>query len=351
MTSCGRVTALNRHNLSSLGAGLLARAAFEQTVDVFEQGAAYAVEDSVEGVTERIIIGQTMKSGTGLVHVDDIRKNNFKVSACLDDSDHDSEHEQDHLVTVDALEHDRVTSTAAPWCILGSLLQTVLDRMPQSLELEARFGITDADHNFHNGLASETEFNAALSFLGSMRGWDIATDWEDSRDIFFMHDKHTIRTTMRFLPDGIIERSHIKKVLLDQKVISVADIDIGLGPGPYIEGPPAGPSIKFCVAVEETIDESDLPASTVPTFVRQKKRKMFRKGTWDIQLTRVLEGPSWIEIEAKRVPPKYEIEIECNDVDRLFQICRDIPSAWLSWKKALRSVLASAAPATLVTRP
>jgi hypothetical protein len=48
-----------------------------------------------------------------------------------------------------------------------------------------------------------------------------------------------------------------------------------------------------------------------------------------------------MDIEAKRVEPKFEIEIECNDVDRLFQVCKDIPSAWLSWKKALRSVLVS----------
>jgi len=343
MTSCGRVTALNRHNLSSLGAGLLARAAFEQTVDVFEQGAAYAVEDSVEGVTERIIIGQTMKSGTGLVQVDDIRKNNFKVSACLDDDD-ELESVSDSLapaIVVEGLERTLVESEASPWCIVGTILQTVLDRMPQSLELEARFGVTDSEGNFSNGLASEAEFNAVLSFLGCMRGWDIATDWEESRDIFFAHDKNTIRTTMRFLPDGIIERSHIKKVLLDQKVVRVADIDIGMGPAPYLDRVAEGPSIKFCVAVEETIDESDLPPSTVPTFVRQKKRKMFRKGTWDIQLTRVLEGPSWMDIEAKRVEPKFEIEIECNDVDRLFQVCKDIPSAWLSWKKALRSVLVS----------
>jgi hypothetical protein len=96
--------------------------------------------------------------------------------------------------------------------------------------------------------------------------------------------------------------------------------------------------IKFCVSVEEFIDESDLPSTTVPSFVRQKQRKLFRKGTWDIQLTKVYESPSWLAIESKRVPMKYEVEIECNDVDRLFQVCRGVRAAWDSWKRVIQAL-------------
>ena len=59
---------MNRHNMEDLGASLLQRASFEQSLDVFEEGASFGKEDSLSGATERIMVGQPVAIGTGIVH-------------------------------------------------------------------------------------------------------------------------------------------------------------------------------------------------------------------------------------------------------------------------------------------
>lgn len=68
MCRTGRVCAMNRHNMEDLGASLLQRASFEQSLDVFEEGASFGKEDSLSGATERIMVGQPVAIGTGIVH-------------------------------------------------------------------------------------------------------------------------------------------------------------------------------------------------------------------------------------------------------------------------------------------
>jgi hypothetical protein len=48
---------------------LLQRASFEQSLDVFEEGAAFGRSDPLAGATERIITGQPVCIGTGLVGI------------------------------------------------------------------------------------------------------------------------------------------------------------------------------------------------------------------------------------------------------------------------------------------
>lgn len=68
MCRTGRVCAMNRHNMEDLGASLLQRASFEQSLDVFEEGASFGKEDTLSGATERIMVGQPVAIGTGIVH-------------------------------------------------------------------------------------------------------------------------------------------------------------------------------------------------------------------------------------------------------------------------------------------
>ena len=68
MCRTGKVCAMHRSNMEDLGASLLQRASFEQSVDVFEEGASFGKQDSLSGATERIMVGQPVAIGTGLVH-------------------------------------------------------------------------------------------------------------------------------------------------------------------------------------------------------------------------------------------------------------------------------------------
>lgn len=69
MGRCGSLAAMNRHHMESLGSSLLQRASFEQSLDVFEEGAAFGLSDPLAGATERIITGQPVCIGTGLVGI------------------------------------------------------------------------------------------------------------------------------------------------------------------------------------------------------------------------------------------------------------------------------------------
>lgn len=69
MTMDGGINSIGRHGLSGEKAGVLARAAFEETVKHLINAAVKGEEDKLIGVTENIIIGQTVPVGTGLVRL------------------------------------------------------------------------------------------------------------------------------------------------------------------------------------------------------------------------------------------------------------------------------------------
>jgi DNA-directed RNA polymerase beta' subunit len=69
MCRTGSICAMNRHNMESLGNSLLQRASFEQSLEVFHEGAVFGRQDTLSGATERIMVGQPANVGTGIVHL------------------------------------------------------------------------------------------------------------------------------------------------------------------------------------------------------------------------------------------------------------------------------------------
>jgi DNA-directed RNA polymerase beta' subunit len=69
MARCGSLAAMNRHHMEDLGSSFLQEASFERSLEVFEEGAAYGRSDPVAGSTERIIVGQPVSIGTGIVGI------------------------------------------------------------------------------------------------------------------------------------------------------------------------------------------------------------------------------------------------------------------------------------------
>lgn len=67
MTMGGSIKSIGRHGLSGQKVGVLARAAFEETIKHLTNAATKSEEDRLIGVTENIIVGQTVPIGTGLV--------------------------------------------------------------------------------------------------------------------------------------------------------------------------------------------------------------------------------------------------------------------------------------------
>lgn len=69
MTSTGDVQQIGRHGISGQKSSVLARAAFEITVPNIVEAAVKGESDPLEGVTENVIVGQSIPIGTGLVEL------------------------------------------------------------------------------------------------------------------------------------------------------------------------------------------------------------------------------------------------------------------------------------------
>ena len=69
MTTTGDVQQIGRHGISGKKASVLARAAFEITVPNIIEAAVKGESDPLEGVTENVIVGQSIPIGTGLVEL------------------------------------------------------------------------------------------------------------------------------------------------------------------------------------------------------------------------------------------------------------------------------------------
>ncbi len=67
MCSEGKIVNIGRHGLSGKKPGVLGRAAFEETVKHLINASAKGEEDRLVGVTENIIVGQTVPIGTGKI--------------------------------------------------------------------------------------------------------------------------------------------------------------------------------------------------------------------------------------------------------------------------------------------
>lgn len=69
MTYSGSVKSIGRHGLSGEKVGVLGRAAFEETIKHLINASAFSEEEKLIGVTENIIVGQTVPVGTGKIRL------------------------------------------------------------------------------------------------------------------------------------------------------------------------------------------------------------------------------------------------------------------------------------------
>lgn len=69
MTALGKVKSIGRHGIAGEKNSVIARAAFEETAKHLLNACTYGEEDPLRGITENIIIGQTIPCGTGKVNL------------------------------------------------------------------------------------------------------------------------------------------------------------------------------------------------------------------------------------------------------------------------------------------
>ena len=76
MTNRGTIESIGRHGISGSKESVLARAAFEVTVNHLLDAAIHGEVDDLNGVIENVIVGKPIKLGTGDV---DLRMGTFEA--------------------------------------------------------------------------------------------------------------------------------------------------------------------------------------------------------------------------------------------------------------------------------
>ena len=69
MTSKGELTSINRQGINRGDVGPLAKCSFEDTTDQLIKAGIFSEKDNLKGVSSNIMMGQTIKSGTGICSI------------------------------------------------------------------------------------------------------------------------------------------------------------------------------------------------------------------------------------------------------------------------------------------
>lgn len=69
MTYKGKLVSINNHGINHVDSGPLQRASFEETLKMFTNAAVFGEVDHLLGVSENIMLGQPLRTGTGAFDV------------------------------------------------------------------------------------------------------------------------------------------------------------------------------------------------------------------------------------------------------------------------------------------
>lgn len=100
MTRRGRLTPINRNGINRISdVSVLRKASFEETVEILYDAAIFSEIDPLKGVSEKIIVGQTVEIGTGnfQILIDKNKVKDFKIANSLDNKE-DIENEYRNLL-------------------------------------------------------------------------------------------------------------------------------------------------------------------------------------------------------------------------------------------------------------
>jgi DNA-directed RNA polymerase II subunit RPB1 len=113
MTRRGRLTPVNRNGINRIAdVSVLRKASFEETVEVLYDAAIFSEVDPLKGVSEKIIVGESVQIGTGNfeILIDKNKVKDFKIANALDNKE-DIEMEKRNRNGLDSI-HDMGTPQA-----------------------------------------------------------------------------------------------------------------------------------------------------------------------------------------------------------------------------------------------
>ncbi len=113
MTSKGELTSINRQGINRGDVGPLAKSSFEDTTDQLIKSGIFSDKDNLTGVSSNIMMGQTIKSGTGLCNIlldEDYLLKELKIIDEFKDEIEESENDINILLAEEEEENDECSN-------------------------------------------------------------------------------------------------------------------------------------------------------------------------------------------------------------------------------------------------
>ena len=100
MTSRGVLTSINRQGIKRGDVGPLAKCSFEDTTDQLIKAGIFSEKDNLKGVSSNIMMGQRIKSGTGMcdIYLDEEELYKYNELSQTDNTYHENEEDIDKLL-------------------------------------------------------------------------------------------------------------------------------------------------------------------------------------------------------------------------------------------------------------
>jgi len=100
MTSKGSLTSINRQGIKRGDVGPLAKCSFEDTTDQLIKAGIFSERDNLKGVSSNIMMGQKIKSGTGMCNIYLDEQEMYSYDTSKDETLFENEDDIDNLLNV-----------------------------------------------------------------------------------------------------------------------------------------------------------------------------------------------------------------------------------------------------------
>ena len=280
MGRSGFLAAMNRHHMETLGSSLLQRASFEQSLDVFEEGAAFGRSDPLAGATERIITGQPVCIGTGLVGI--VPNNTSRT-------------EPEFLVAPMASKSAAKSATAAttivrpmnftkefdPSCFSAKFTdydKTIQDEFFGLIA--SQFRSSAAQYRIMPVMTitttmNETTYKTTLARCWQYKNWTSTESTEMVTEVFWPMDSGDTGLTRVIAGSDAWSKSWSLKIFKKDAV----------------------GRIKCEIMSKKKMEPQEVPFGTSPTKVIMRQQTVFNKGPFSLTLGRQWEAATNVEVE------------------------------------------------------
>ena len=315
----GLINPLNRHKMEELGGSLLQCASFEQTLDVFEHGAAFGKSDNLGGATEKLIVGQPVHVGTGSFAIleeilveeecgtfvpplfidnefEDVTMRVAPLGSIISNNDtyvksidKQSKPAFNRVVNINDIEYKPPSDLPIGSfdTDLSNTIIPLIQLMRKKAQTREPIWIVANIVPLEDGISKE-EFTDIEKNLESYSGWVQRSNSRGSHftqftEVEYIVNKQNIISRVEFNQETVTTNHRSKHVLLSiEKSISE---------------PFDAWSIHVGAISWVKIHSDDLPTTVNPNIVRVIHEKVFEKGPWIIRIVRTWTGENIIETE------------------------------------------------------